>query len=415
MDRTASLKRTTSETDISLTLSLDGSGQADIATGIGFLDHMLTALARHGLFDLTVRAKGDLHIDFHHTTEDVGIVLGQAFAQALGDKRGISRFGHALVPMDEALAEAAIDISGRPFLAWDVAFERPKIGEMDTELFEEFFRALAMNALITLHVTRRAGRNAHHVAEACFKATARALRMAARARPARRRRDPVHQGGAVKFWTAPSCAQDAAPVLVREGFAWGALMFGPLWLAAHRAWIAAALALAAAVLIVFLTGAGTAAACARDAGCAARPVRPGPAPLVAGPAGLSRWPRSSRRATPNWRRWGSCWTRRPDLGRRVPAAAGRAMKVAVVDYGSGNLASASRALALAAERAGLAAEVTVTADPDYVAAPTGSCCPARAPSPTARAAWPRSRACARRSRPRPAAARRSSASASACS
>jgi imidazoleglycerol-phosphate dehydratase len=178
MSRTASLTRTTSETDISLTLSLDGSGRADIATGIGFLDHMLTALARHALFDLTVRAKGDLHIDFHHTTEDVGIVLGHAFAKALGDKRGIRRFGHALVPMDETLAEAAVDISGRPFLAWSVAFERPKIGEMDTELFEEFFRAFAMNALVTLHITRRAGHNAHHVAEACFKATARALRMA---------------------------------------------------------------------------------------------------------------------------------------------------------------------------------------------------------------------------------------------
>jgi imidazoleglycerol-phosphate dehydratase len=178
MARTATLTRTTSETDISLTLNLDGAGQADIATGIGFLDHMLTALARHGLFDLTVRARGDLHIDFHHTTEDVGIVLGQAFARALGDKRGIRRFGHALVPMDETLAEAAVDISGRPFLAWNVSFERPKIGEMDTELFEEFFRALAFNALVTLHVTRRAGHNAHHVAEACFKASARALRMA---------------------------------------------------------------------------------------------------------------------------------------------------------------------------------------------------------------------------------------------
>jgi imidazoleglycerol-phosphate dehydratase len=178
MPRTASLTRRTSETDISLTLSLDGSGRADIATGIGFLDHMLTALARHGLFDLAIQAKGDLHIDFHHTTEDVGIVLGQAFAKALGDKRGIRRFGHALEPMDETLAEAAVDISGRPFLAWDVTFERPKIGEMDTELFEEFFRAFAMNALLTLHITRRAGRNAHHVAEACFKSTARALRMA---------------------------------------------------------------------------------------------------------------------------------------------------------------------------------------------------------------------------------------------
>jgi len=183
MSRTSSQTRTTSETDISLTLVLDGSGQADIATGIGFLDHMLTALTRHALFDLTVRAKGDLHIDFHHTTEDIGIVLGRAFAEALGDKRGIRRFGQALVPMDETLAEAAVDISGRPFLVWDVAFERPRIGEMDTELFEEFFRAFAMNALVTLHVTRRAGRNAHHVAEACFKAAARALRMAAEADP----------------------------------------------------------------------------------------------------------------------------------------------------------------------------------------------------------------------------------------
>jgi imidazoleglycerol-phosphate dehydratase len=183
MARTTSLTRKTSETDITLTLALDGSGRAEVATGIGFLDHMLTAFARHGLFDLDVQAKGDLHIDFHHTTEDVGIVLGQALATALGDKRGIRRFGQALVPMDEALAEVAIDLSGRPFMAWDVAFEQPKIGEMDTELFEEFFRALAMNGLMTLHVQRRAGRNAHHVAEACFKAVARALRMATEADP----------------------------------------------------------------------------------------------------------------------------------------------------------------------------------------------------------------------------------------
>jgi imidazoleglycerol-phosphate dehydratase len=183
MPRSASLTRTTSETDIAVTLDLDGAGRAEVATGIGFLDHMLTALARHGLFDLTVRAKGDLHIDFHHTTEDVGIVIGQALAQALGDKRGIRRFGSAVVPMDEALAEAAIDLSGRAFLAWDVAFARDKVGEMDTELFEEFFRALAFNGLLTLHVTRRAGSNAHHVAEACFKAVARALRMAVEADP----------------------------------------------------------------------------------------------------------------------------------------------------------------------------------------------------------------------------------------
>jgi imidazoleglycerol-phosphate dehydratase len=178
MGRTASLTRTTSETDISVTLDLDGTGRADVQTGIGFLDHMLTALARHGLLDLTVRAKGDLHIDYHHTTEDVGIVIGTAIARALGDKRGIRRFGHALIPMDETLAEVAVDLSGRPFLAWNVTFERPKIGEMDTELFEEFFRALAFNAMATMHVTRRSGHNAHHVAEGCFKALARALRMA---------------------------------------------------------------------------------------------------------------------------------------------------------------------------------------------------------------------------------------------
>ncbi|HET6183508.1 MAG TPA: imidazoleglycerol-phosphate dehydratase HisB [Acetobacteraceae bacterium] len=183
MSRAASLARTTSETDISLRLDLDGTGAAEIATGVGFLDHMLTTFARHGLFDLAVRAEGDLHIDAHHTTEDVGIVLGKAFAQAIGDKRGIRRFGHALVPMDEALAEAAVDISGRPLLAWDVEFSRPLLGEIDTELFEEFFRAFAINALVTLHVTRRAGRNAHHMAEACFKAVARALREAAEPDP----------------------------------------------------------------------------------------------------------------------------------------------------------------------------------------------------------------------------------------
>jgi imidazoleglycerol-phosphate dehydratase len=178
MDRRANITRATSETDIRLTLDLDGSGKAEIATGIGFLDHMLTALTRHGLFDLSVQAKGDLHIDFHHTTEDVGIVLGQAFARALGDKRGIRRFGQALIPMDEALAEAAVDLSGRGLLIWNAEFPRDKIGEMDTELFEEFFRAFATNALLTLHISGRAGTNAHHIAEACFKAAARALRMA---------------------------------------------------------------------------------------------------------------------------------------------------------------------------------------------------------------------------------------------
>ena len=178
MPRTAALTRTTSETSITLQLNLDGTGASRIATGVGFFDHMLTALARHALLDLTVDATGDLHIDSHHTVEDVGIVLGQAIRQALGDKAGIARFGHAVVPMDEALAEAAVDVSGRAYLAWTVGFERPMLGVMDTQLVEEFFRALVGNALITLHVTRRAGHNAHHVAEACFKAAARALRMA---------------------------------------------------------------------------------------------------------------------------------------------------------------------------------------------------------------------------------------------
>ncbi len=178
MTRTASLVRTTSETDIRLAVDLDGSGRGEIASGIGFLDHMLTAFSRHGLIDLAVHAKGDLHIDFHHTTEDIGIVLGRAIAQAVGDKRGIRRFGHAIVPMDEALVEAAVDFSGRPFLAWSVEFRQPKIGEFDTELFEEFFRALAFNAQINLHIIMKAGTNAHHVAEACFKAAARAIRMA---------------------------------------------------------------------------------------------------------------------------------------------------------------------------------------------------------------------------------------------
>jgi imidazoleglycerol-phosphate dehydratase len=178
MSRSASLHRVTSETDIRLALSLEGQGKAQIATGIGFLDHMLTAFARHALFDLAIAAKGDLEIDAHHTTEDVGIVLGQALREALGEKRGICRFGQALVPMDEALVEAAIDLSGRPHLSWRISFPAERLGGMETELFREFFAALATNAALTLHLTRRAGENAHHIAEATFKAVARGLRMA---------------------------------------------------------------------------------------------------------------------------------------------------------------------------------------------------------------------------------------------
>ena len=192
--RRAELHRVTAETDIALSLSLDGTGRSSIATGIGFLDHMLTALARHASFDLDVKATGDLHVDFHHTTEDVGIVLGQALTRALGDKSGIRRYGHAVVPMDEALVEAAVDISGRPFLVWAVAFRHDKIGGIDTELFEEFFRGLASNAALALHVTQRAGHNDHHVAEGCFKAVARALRAATEPDPRSLGRIPSTKG-----------------------------------------------------------------------------------------------------------------------------------------------------------------------------------------------------------------------------
>ena len=192
--RRAELHRVTAETDIALSLSIDGTGRAEVSTGIGFLDHMLTALARHSGFDLDVRATGDLHTDLHHTTEDVGIVLGQALARALGDRSGIRRYGHAVVPMDEALVEAAVDISGRPFLAWSVEFRHDRVGAMDTELFEEFFRGLAGNALLALHVTRRTGRNDHHVAEGCFKAVARALRAATEPDPRSLGRIPSTKG-----------------------------------------------------------------------------------------------------------------------------------------------------------------------------------------------------------------------------
>lgn len=176
--RTASLTRRTSETEITLRLDLDGTGQVRTETGIGFFDHMLTALGRHAMFDLEVMARGDLHVDDHHTVEDVGIVLGQLILKAVGEKRGIQRYGQALVPMDEALVECAIDLSGRAALGWQVAFTADKIGSFDTQLVEEFFRALSGNGLFNLHLIQKAGRNDHHIAEACFKAAARALRMA---------------------------------------------------------------------------------------------------------------------------------------------------------------------------------------------------------------------------------------------
>jgi imidazoleglycerol-phosphate dehydratase len=174
--RKASLRRTTKETDVEVAVDLDGTGRSAISTGIGFLDHMLDLLARHSRIDVTVTAKGDLHIDDHHTAEDVGIALGQAVRQALGDMAGITRYADVHVPMDEALARVAIDISGRPFLVFAVNFSRDKIGAFDTELVREWFQAFAMNAGITLHVTTLYGANDHHVAESCFKGLARALR-----------------------------------------------------------------------------------------------------------------------------------------------------------------------------------------------------------------------------------------------
>ncbi len=183
--RTASVTRTTKETDITVEVNLDGTGKADCRTGIGFLDHMLDALSRHSLIDLTVRAEGDLHIDDHHTTEDTGIVIGQALRKALGPMAGIRRFGDASLPMDETLVRAAIDLSGRPYLVWNVAFSRDKIGTMDTELFKEWFQAFATNAAMTLHVDLLHGENCHHIAEASYKATARALRAAVEIDPRR--------------------------------------------------------------------------------------------------------------------------------------------------------------------------------------------------------------------------------------
>src|SRR5689334_6200236 len=176
--RTASVKRTTKETDIAVAVDLDGKGASNISTGIGFLDHMLDLLARHSRIDITVKAKGDLHIDHHHTTEDVGIARGQAVKQALGDMKGITRYADVHVPMDEALTRVAIDVSGRPFLVFKAKFGRDKVGTFDTELVQEWFQAFAMNAGITLHVEVLAGTNDHHIAEACFKGLARALRAA---------------------------------------------------------------------------------------------------------------------------------------------------------------------------------------------------------------------------------------------
>jgi imidazoleglycerol-phosphate dehydratase len=176
--RTATIHRKTNETEIAIDLDLDGTGTYDVSTGIGFLDHMLEQLSRHSLIDLRLKAVGDLHIDQHHTTEDSGIALGEAIARALGDRRGITRYGHAYAPMDETLSRCAIDISGRPFLVWRSAFSQSRLGELDTELIEHFFHSVAGSAGITLHIETLYGRNNHHIVESVFKAFARALRIA---------------------------------------------------------------------------------------------------------------------------------------------------------------------------------------------------------------------------------------------
>ena len=174
--RTAKVERKTKETSVAVEVNLDGTGQYDVSTGIGFLDHMLEQLSRHSLMDLKLRAEGDLHIDFHHTTEDTGIVIGEAVKKALGDFKGIRRYATAIIPMDETCTRVSIDVSQRPYLIWKVDFSRPKIGDMDTELFKEWFQAFALNAGITLHVENMYGENNHHIVESCFKGLARALR-----------------------------------------------------------------------------------------------------------------------------------------------------------------------------------------------------------------------------------------------
>ena len=192
--RKATVERVTKETKIRGSVFLDGTGTADVATGIGFLDHMLEQLARHSLIDVSLRAEGDLHIDFHHTTEDTGYVVGEAVAKALGDRRGIQRWGDALVPMDETLTRVALDASNRPYLVWKVAFTKPKLGEMDTELFKEWFQAFAQSAGVTLHVGNLYGENNHHIVESCYKGLARALRQAVAIDPRRADQVPSTKG-----------------------------------------------------------------------------------------------------------------------------------------------------------------------------------------------------------------------------
>jgi len=206
MTRTATVTRATTETSVAVTVDLDGTGVYRVSTGIGFLDHMLEQLSRHSLIDLDVALKGDLHIDAHHTTEDSGIAIGEAVARALGDRRGITRYGDALIPMDETLTRVALDISGRPYLVWKSGFSQPRLGEMDTELFKEWFAAFAGAAGITLHIETLYGVNNHHIVESCFKGLARALRTAVQLDP--RKLDTVPSTkGTLGGMTAAGAAQ----------------------------------------------------------------------------------------------------------------------------------------------------------------------------------------------------------------
>lgn len=192
--RAAKIERKTKETQITVELNLDGTGKYEVSTGIGFLDHMLEQLSRHSLMDLKVAAKGDLHIDYHHTTEDTGIAIGEAFSKALGDRKGITRYAHAYIPMDETLSRVAIDISGRPYFIWKVEFTKPKLGEMDTELFREWFQAFAFAAGATLHVENLYGVNNHHIVESCYKGLARSLRAASTIDPRKADEIPSTKG-----------------------------------------------------------------------------------------------------------------------------------------------------------------------------------------------------------------------------
>ncbi len=192
--RQATIERKTNETSISATVNLDGEGVYDVSTGIGFLDHMLEQLSRHSLMDLTLKADGDLHIDAHHTTEDSGITIGKAVKEALGDRKGIERYGSAYIPMDETLSRASIDVSGRPYLIWNVTFTQDKLGDFDTELFKEWFQAFAFAAGVTLHIENLYGDNNHHIIESCFKALARALKDAVTIDPRKADQIPSTKG-----------------------------------------------------------------------------------------------------------------------------------------------------------------------------------------------------------------------------